>query len=33
MERAGMNEMYSYDRIREDYLYFKVPNDAPPPEG
>jgi hypothetical protein len=33
MERAGMSEMDIYNRTRDNFLYFKLPYDAPPPEG
>jgi hypothetical protein len=33
MERAGISEMDIYNRIRDIFLYFKLPYDAPPPEG
>ena len=33
MERAGMSEMDIYNRTRDIFLYYKLPYDAPPPEG
>jgi hypothetical protein len=33
MERAGMSETDIDNRTRDIFLYFKLPYDAPPPEG
>ena len=32
MERAGMSEMNIYNRTRDIFLYFNLPNHAPPSE-